>query len=119
MAQDFRSDRMASPEGKGIARKAWEAYAEQAKKLNIPGVEPVARRLAAPIAVDLMGFWMMWHLHGGFEGLRAIGMSRAAIYRRIKLFRSSYGIHPDEFQLPGVTLDVKAFQTTPFPTSSA
>lgn len=115
MGKDFRSDRMASPEGRGIARRAWEAYAEKARKVSVPGVDPVARRLAAPIAVDLMGFWMMWHLYGGFEGLRGIGMSRAAIYRRIKLFRSSYGLHPDEFELPGVTLDVGAFQTTPFP----
>lgn len=119
MGQDFRSDRMASPEGKGIARKAWEAYAKQARKVNVPGVDAVAGRLAAPIAVDLMGFWMMWHLQGGFEGLRELGMSRAAIYRRIKLFRSSYGFHPDEFQLPGVTLDVEAFQTTPFPKPDA
>lgn len=115
MSTDFRSARMDSPEGKGIARRAWDAYAKQARKVNVPGVEPLAKRLAAPIAVDLMGFWMMWHLYGGFDGLRGIGMSRASIYRRIKLFRSSYGMHPDEFELPGVALDVKVFQTSPFP----
>ena len=26
---DFRSDRMASPEGKGMARRAWEAYVKR------------------------------------------------------------------------------------------
>ena len=115
MTTDFRSARMESPEGKGIARRAWDAYAGKVNQVAGPAVDPVAKRLAAPIAVDLMGFWMMWHLYGGFEGLRGIGMSRASIYRRIKLFRSSYGIHPDEFQLPGVTLDVRAFLSTPFP----
>src|SRR4051794_9551304 len=108
MSTDFRSARMDSPEGKGIARRAWDAYAKQARKLSsAPGVDSLSTRLAAPVAVDLMGFWMMWHLYGGFDGLRRIGMSRASIYRRIKLFRSSYGVHPDEFELPGVTLDVK------------
>jgi hypothetical protein len=106
---------MESPEGKGIARRAWDAYANKARKVNVPGVDRLAERLAAPVAVDLMGFWMMWHLYGGFDGLRGIGMSRASIYRRIKLFRSSYGMHPDEFELPGVALDVKVFQTSAFP----
>lgn len=120
MTTDFRSDRMESPEGKGIARRAWEAYAEQVNRRKIPVVDPLAQRLAAPIAVDLMGFWMMWHLHGGFEGLRTeVGMSRASIYRRVKLFRSSYGWHPDEFELPGVSLDVAAYRSTPFPKPAA
>jgi hypothetical protein len=35
-------------------------------------------------------------------------MSRASIYRRIKLFRIALGAHPDEFVLPGITLDLAA-----------
>jgi hypothetical protein len=72
-------------------------------------VEPLAKRVAAPAAVDLIGFWLVWHLHGGFEGLRELGMSRASVYRRIKLFRTSYGAHPDEYELPGVSIDVAAY----------
>lgn len=109
LPEDFRSDRMPSPEGKGIARKAWERYAAAVNRAAGPAVEPLAERIAAPIAVDLMGFWMLWHLEGGFEGLRRIGMSRSSIYRRIKLFRRSYGVHPDEFQLAGVKLDVAEY----------
>ena len=108
---DFRSSRMQTNEGKGIARRAWEAYASAVE----PAVEPLAKRLAAPMAVDLMGFWLIWHLHGGFEGLRSLGMSRASIYRRVKMFRTAYGVHPDEFQLPGVKLDVETYLNTPFP----
>ena len=56
------------------------------------------------------GFWVVWHLEGGFEGLRATGMSRASIYRRVKLFRIAFGMHPDEFVMPGVTLDLEEYQ---------
>ena len=33
-------------------------------------------------------------------------MSRASIYRRIKLFRIAFGAHPDEYEMPGITLDL-------------
>lgn len=36
-------------------------------------------------------------------------MSRASIYRRIKLFRTSYGAHPDEYELPGVRVDLAEY----------
>ncbi len=115
-APDFRSDRMESPEGRGIARRAWDAYASAVK--GSPAVQGLSRKLALPVSVDLMGFWLVWHLEGGFEGLRRLGMSRASIYRRIKLFRIATGVHPDEFQLRGVTLDLEAYHSTPAPPQS-
>jgi hypothetical protein len=39
-----------------------------------------------------------------------MGMSRASIYRRIKLFRVAFGAHPDEFEMPGIALDLVAFR---------
>lgn len=110
---DFRSDRMASPEGKGIARRAWDAYAATVNRVAAPAIEPLARKVAMPVLLDLMGFWLAWHLEGGFEGLRRLGMSRASIYRRISLFRKTMEVHPDEFQLAGVTLDIEAYQAKP------
>jgi hypothetical protein len=104
---------MSSPDGKGFARRAWDAYATTANRLAGPTVAPLAKRLAAPAAVDLAGFWLVWHLHGGFAGLRELGMSRASIYRRIKLFRSSFGAHPDEYHLPGVKLDLAEYHGGP------
>ena len=98
---------MASPEGKGIARRAWEAYEKRARAM--PGVDTLARKLATPFAFDLTGFWLLWHLEGGFEGLLRLGMSRSSIYRRISLFRRIVGVHPDEYQMPGVTLDLKTY----------
>jgi len=102
---------MESPEGRGRARAAWEAYASRAR----PVLSPLARKVVAPIVLDLLGFWLAWQLQGGFEGLEKLGMSRAAIYRRIKAFREHFGAHPDEFEMPGVTIDVGEYRRTPNP----
>lgn len=101
---------MESPEGRGIARRAWEAYSTAASESAIPLLSPIIDRGAAKVAADLFGFWLLWHLQGGFDGLRRNGMSRATIYRRINLFRKLTGQHPDEFEMPGVTIDVAAYR---------
>jgi hypothetical protein len=110
---DFRSDRMESSEGKGIARRAWDAYAGAVERVSRPAVEPFARKAAVPVMMDLAGFWLLWHVEGGFEGLLRLGMSRASIYRRIRLFRKLMGVHVDEYKMPGVTLNLTKYQTTP------
>jgi hypothetical protein len=101
---------MESPEGRGIARRAWDTYAGAVNKVTLPVLTPFVRMYAAGSITDLIGFWAVWHLEGGFEGLQAMGMSRASIYRRIKLFRIAFGAHPDEFEMPGITLDLKDFR---------
>jgi len=106
---DFRSDKMESPEGYGIARRAWDAYYEGVTRASRPAVEKLVGPTAASTTVDLIGFWVVWHLHGGFEGLRKLGMSRSAIYRKIGLFRLMFGEHPDAFEMPGVHLDVAEY----------
>jgi hypothetical protein len=113
---DFRSDRMPSPEGKGLARRAWEAYAAQVERVAGPAIQPLARKaaqaVAVPVLLDLMGFWLAWHLEGGFEGLQEMGMSRASIYRRVSLFRRTMGVHPDEYMPAGIALDIAAYQAS-------
>jgi hypothetical protein len=110
---DYRSDRMPSAEGLGLAKgnlkRAWEAYSRAVNTAAEPLVRPLAEKIATPLVLDLLGFWLAWHLEGGFEGLQRVGMSRASIYRRINLFRKTLGVHPDEFQFPGVTLDLDAY----------
>ena len=112
---DFRANRMPSPEGIGNAKKAFQsAWAKYAKAL-----EPITGKVAQPITenvtFDLLGFWVMWQLLGGFEGLQkpisegGLGMSRSAVYRRVSMFRKALGSHPDEFKLSGVTIDVEAY----------
>lgn len=112
--QDFRSDPMPSPDGLGIAKeafqRAWGAYTK--------ALEPAATKLVMPLArsmtFDLFGFWLSWHLEGGFEGLQrprpgGLGMSRSAVYRRISVFRRMTGKHPDEYQIPGVSINVDEY----------
>ena len=101
---DFRSDRMDSPEGRGWAKDAWDAYARTVNKVAMPVARPLVQGIAAGQTVDLMGFWLVWHLEGGYEGLRKMGLSRSAIYRRTAIFRRATGYHPDEFQMPGVEI---------------
>jgi len=109
---DFRSDRMPSQEGKGIARRAWDAYAAQVERIAGPAIQPLARKVAVPVMLDLLGFWLAWHLEGGFEGLQEMGMSRASIYRRVSLFRRTLGLHPDEYMPAGIKLDIAAYQAS-------
>lgn len=112
---DFRLDPMESSDGRGFARKSWDAYVRGTNKLLGPAlnplIEPQAKKVAGSMVVDLMGFWMVWQLEGGYEGLRRTGMSRSAIYRRVKLFRTLFKMHPDEFVLPGVEFDLAAYRS--------
>ena len=106
---DFRSERMPSVEGRGLAQsrfqQAWEAYQRGSRT----AVEPAARWIALRLTEDLAGFWLIWQLEGGFEGLQRLGLSRSAIYRRIARFRKTFGVHPDEYSFPGVSVDVVAY----------
>lgn len=107
---DFRAAPMPSPEGHGQARnkfqRAWDAYTSALS----PVVEPVARVIGRELTFDLMGFWLTWQLHGGFEGMqRDLKMSRSAVYRRVSAFRRATGQHPDDWTLPGVKIDVAKY----------
>src|SRR5438477_12065534 len=101
---------MESPEGGGLARRAWQGYVGVVGRVANPALRPLVNMYAAGSIVDLVGFWAVWHLEGGFEGLQRLGMSRASIYRRIKLFRMAFGAHPGEFEMPGITLGLVAFR---------
>lgn len=104
---------MPSAEGKGRAQKAWAAYSRTTNRILKPVLGPVLgpliKNYSAGAATDILGFWLVWHLHGGHAGLRELGMSRASIYRKVSLFRKAVGVHPDEFELPGVKIDVAAY----------
>ncbi|MBW8780375.1 MAG: hypothetical protein JF599_00595 [Verrucomicrobia bacterium] len=109
VAIDFRSDPSPSPEGRGRARRAWDAYAKAVNSVTLPVLEPAIRRLATSMSVDMVGFWVAWHLHGGFEGLVELGMHPSTVWRKVKRFRVVTGQHPDDFELPGVKLDREAY----------
>lgn len=104
---------MESPEGKGKARRAWERYVGVVEKTITPGLAPILRPVTEPISrqsvEDLVGFYVMWHLYGGFEGLRQFGMHPSTIWRKVARFRRVMGEHPDEFKFPGVKISPKEY----------
>jgi hypothetical protein len=107
---DFRGKKMPSREGLGLA---WGRYKDAVNRLSgaglLPGVTQAAQKTAREVVLARAGFWLVWQLEGGFDGMRRLGMSEASIYRKIKAFREVYGAHPDEFAFPGVTVDVEAY----------
>lgn len=111
---DFRSQRMPSPDGAGVARSrwraAWDAYSKGVRSVTDPLLTPLVRPWARGATFDLLGFWFAWHTCGGYEGLQSqLGMSRSAIYRRVSAFRRAFGEHPDVFEFPGVTINLDQF----------
>lgn len=107
MAPDYRADRSDTPEGKGRARGAWDTYARAIG--NLSPVRDLGARYATHHTADLLGFWLAWHLHGGFEGLVEMGMHPSTVWRKVKRFRTVFGAHPDVFELPGVDVDPAAY----------
>ena len=104
--EDFRSAPSESPEGRGKARAAWDAYV----RATLPVSEPLARRIAASYTLELVGFWVAWHLYGGFEGMqKALGLHPSTIWRKVARFRKTFGAHPDEYVFPGITIDTVSF----------
>ncbi len=110
MPSDFRSDPMDSPEGKGRARRAWDAYANAVNKPLLPLLKPAIHAYARKWTMDQIGFWVAWHMYGGFEGLvEHAGMHPSTVWRKVAKFREYFGVHPDVYRMPGVTLDPEAF----------
>lgn len=110
MNDDFRSEPSPSPEGKGLARRAWDAYARTVNKAAAPAVQPLAHAVARRWTMDMVGFYVAWHLYGGFEGLQeAFGMHPSTIWRKVAKFRKTFGVHPDEAYFKGLEIDTASF----------
>src|SRR3972149_9193746 len=95
MGEDLRKQRSEAAEGSGRARRAWEAYAEAVNRLRPQWVDNALKDLALRWSEEMLGFWVAWHLYGGFEGLRRAGWSERTIYRRLKRFRLVFKNEPD------------------------
>lgn len=107
---DFRGKKMASREGLGLA---WGRYKDAVNRLSqaglLPGLTEASEKASREVVLSRAGFWLIWQLEGGFDGMRRLGMSEASIYRKVKAFRQMFGAHPDEFKFPGVTVDVEEY----------
>jgi len=69
-------------------------------------------RYSANKVTQLVGFWVMWHAYGGYQGLIDLGMAPTTVYRNVKAFRTLFGQHPDEFEFDGLSIDLKAWHGT-------
>ena len=119
---DFRSEKMDSPEGRGIALGRWsafwysipddvlaDAYGDNPKRSIADYDDEVRDDIAEAVLDDseLIGFWVAWHQAGGFAHLESGGWHRATIFRKIRKFRTRFGAHPDEYVFPWIKLDLK------------
>jgi hypothetical protein len=104
---------MDTPEGEGVAKKAWNAYVKAVNRRTPPFVRKGAEQMVTPLArqavEDMIGFWVMWHLYGGFEGLEEFGMHKSTIWRKVRRFRTMTGQHPDVFKMPGIRINPGAY----------
>jgi len=119
---DFRADKSESTEGRGLAMGKWRGYHYPlpedlvAEAFGAPGqltidVDPDIRVDIAEEALEyseLIGFWVAWHLAGGFAALERGGWHRATIFRKVRRFRAAFGSHPDEYVFPWIQLDLEA-----------
>ena len=103
---DYRAARMPSAEGHGQARNAVDRILDEHPEWA--ELIPFARQLGVRTAVSSLGFWLLWQLEGGFEGLRRLGMPETTIWRYVKNFRDGFGAHPDDYEFPGVSIDREA-----------
>lgn len=111
---------MPTPEGEGNARdsyeRAFDAYFAANKAVNkrlfgaFPELRTLFRGQTNAKLFDLFGFWLMWRILGGFEGMQKyLGVSRSGMFRRIAAFRAVFGEHPDVYEFPGITIDPAVF----------
>ena len=116
---DFRAAPSVSPEGdaKAVARHSAWAH-EHLDPIVDP--EPPAEgygwdrlaevdrdRMAARVIreSELIAFWLAWHRAGGFAQLERGGWDRSTIFRKVRRFRSHFGIHPDDATFPWLNPD--------------
>jgi hypothetical protein len=119
---DFRTDKSESTEGARIAAGRWGSFHHSldedilAEAFSTPNrsMEDLNPEVRDDIAADalerseLIGFWVAWHLAGGFANLERGGWHRATIFRKVRRFRAAYGSHPDEYVFPWIQLDLNA-----------
>ena len=122
---DFRTEKMDSPEGRGVAAERWAGFhlalpddvvaeAFDSSPHTIDDLDPEVRDDIAAEAIErseLIGFWVAWHLAGGFANLERGGWHRATIFRKVRRFRTVFGNHPDEHTFPWIDLDLRAAWT--------
>lgn len=122
---DYRSAKSDSLEGSGLARERWERFHDAIDDdvwvdiCEVRGLNWATNVQEMPDEVkweindhvieesELIGFWLAWHLAGGFSALERNGWHRATIHRKIRRFRSFFHKHPDDYRHPYLRLDLE------------
>lgn len=116
---DFRAEPKATPEGDRYAAGRFHAWAETNLDPIVEKRPTVKRRgwdrlseddrtdMTRRVIVEseLIAFWLAWHRAGGFAELERGGWDRSTIFRKVRRFRSYYGIHPDDARFPWLDAD--------------
>jgi hypothetical protein len=122
---DYRTDKSESTEGGRIASNRWASFhyrleedvvaeAFSSPNQSMEDLDPEMRDAIAADSLErseLIGFWVAWHMAGGFDNLERGGWHRATIFRKVRSFRTVFGVHPDEYAFPWVALDLPAAWT--------
>jgi hypothetical protein len=125
VTSDYRTDKMLTAEGRGLAAARWEAFCDDeldqlvdeallgSRHKPRPRPDDAETALRDELAIqarsrsELIGFWIAWHSAGGFAQLETSGWHRATIYRKTRDFRDVFGVHPDEAVFDWITLDLR------------
>lgn len=119
-APDYRTQRSPTPEGSGNAKAKWDEFhfvkaidlVEEAcasSGMTVDDAPEEVRDQIVEAVIDeseLMGFWLAWWRAGGFAGLEAAGWNRATIFRRLRRFRTTFGVHPDDYKPNWIRLNL-------------
>jgi hypothetical protein len=79
------------------------------KMEHLPIIGPSMKAAGRQSVAGELGFWMLWRLYGGDEGLRRYGFHPTTIHRKVSRFKETFGAHPDDFMLPGVEIDSQKY----------
>jgi hypothetical protein len=71
----------------------WDTYLGVVQAVAGPAVSQVA----ASTVSRLVGFWVMWHLTGGYEGMRSLGWGKTATWKNRIQFRDVFGVDVEDF----------------------
>jgi hypothetical protein len=106
---DFRARRSSSPEGSGRAHRAVEDLHAERRRFHEPDIDVAITIASSGLDHELIGFWAMWHLVGGFDALVRFGMHPATVWRKVRRFRTVTGQHPDDCEFDGIEIDATGF----------
>ncbi|MHB8439974.1 MAG: hypothetical protein ACYDD4_12550 [Acidimicrobiales bacterium] len=102
----------------GAARARWASYCERTEEAlfdlaqegeelyeKLPEEMQITEISSAIDLAELAGFWVAWHLAGGFAGLERWGWNRSTIFRKVRRFRAVFDQHPDTYRFSWLRAD--------------